>query len=74
LALSIVCCTIEAQCVGSWLGLRPHLKMKHNQLLKLAAIVQQTVDGSPGDDVMSLNCNLKVLPFGSVRVLLCGMW
>jgi len=51
LALSIICCTTEAQCVGSWLGLRPHLSVKHNQLLKHGAVVQQTVDGSPAAEM-----------------------
>jgi len=54
LDLRIICCTTEAQCFGSWLGLCPHLSMKHNQLLNLAKVVQQTVDGSPRDDVAEL--------------------
>lgn len=54
LALSIICCTIEDECVESWLALHPHLSMKQNQLLKLAAVVQQTVDGSQRDDVAEL--------------------
>jgi hypothetical protein len=45
--LAIICCTIEAQYVGSWLGPYHHLSMKHDQLLKRAAVVQQTVDGTP---------------------------
>jgi len=54
LDLHIICCTIEAQCFGSWLGLRPHLSMKQNQRLNLAKVVQQIVDGSPRDDVAEL--------------------